>query len=66
MPFLNENDKMGGLCLSVIKNYHANMVFKTVWCKDRQTNQWNRVKSSEANPDVHMHVIYNKGSAAES
>ena len=43
-----EKDKLGGLALWDCKSYKP-AVIKTVWywSKDRQTDQWNRIKSVE-------------------
>lgn len=53
-------NKTGGLTPHGIKTYFKAMVFKVVWpwCKDRQTEQINRVRSSQTDPHIYRYLIY--------
>lgn len=57
-----KKNKARVLILSYIRTYHKSIVIKGTcyWCKDKQTDQWNKIQSSEIDPDMYGHLIHNK------
>ena len=54
-----KKNKAGGITLSHFKVYYKAKVIKIVWCKDRKTEQRNRIEL-EINPCTHDQLIYDK------
>jgi hypothetical protein len=58
---LNNKRTSWGITIPDLKLYYRAIVIKTVWHRDGQKDQWNKIENPEMNQHTYGHLIFEKG-----